>query len=168
MHLWYSLWETGDFLFFPVFVLPNFFLFLGGILFFSLEVREFLSPFPIPSSAGNNGVVLPPSPGYSVFSSLYATRFWCLAMASTLPSPPPSSFIPPPSHTPDQSVNPPPCCRPWVRFEFQLRCQLSDQGSSPRPHVPQNVTLALITSLEERREGNASTKKRGTEKYIRS
>ena len=30
-------WATGDFLFFPVFVLQNFFFFLGGILFFGLE-----------------------------------------------------------------------------------------------------------------------------------
>ena len=47
-------WETGDFLFFPVFVLPNLFFFLGGIPFSGLEGREFSSPFPIPVSTGNN------------------------------------------------------------------------------------------------------------------
>ena len=37
---------TGRFLFFPVFVLPNFFFFfLGGIPFFALEVRDFSPHF---------------------------------------------------------------------------------------------------------------------------
>ena len=65
-------WATGDFLFFPIFVLPNLFFFLGGILLFGLEGREFLSLFPTPARAGNNWVALPPSTGRSVLSSSYA------------------------------------------------------------------------------------------------
>ena len=161
-------WETGEFLFFPVFFLQNFFFFLGGILFFGLEGREFISPFPISASAGNISVALPPSPGRSVLSSSYATPFWCLAMALASPSPlpPPSSFSPPLSHPP-------------VRYaDLPLISGLSYYSSSIcgaryriRYLIPASTSLStststLIMSLEERRGGRAPPRSRGGQRTL--